>query len=552
MWGRAILSNMHQLQPLPVGIQDFAQLREGGFLYVDKTELVHRLATTSKAVFLSRPRRFGKSLLCSVFANLYEGRRELFEGLWIQDKWNWDKKHPVVRISFGSGKYQRRGDLLARQRTEVDQEAQRHGVELREGPPDRRFGQLLHELSLRGPRPVVLIDEYDKPILQCLEGMRDLPVQPNPGVLEAREEELSVLEENRQDLRAFFSCLKDASPEFLFMTGVSRLAKASVFSELNHMDDITWQGRYATLCGITQAELEEDFEAHLEAMAEVKGLTKVAVLQRFRQDYNGFRFAAGDRIATVYNPFSTCRALQSQEFGSYWTETGTPEFLVRLMRSSNLELTDVEGRQLSISALSNLDPDRPDVLPLLLQTGYLTITGWDMEDCYRLGFPNKEVRTAFVEHLLKVQHSIQPREFAPRAQALAKALLGGDLGKFLGEMKRVFTGIAYQLDDAHERRYHGLFHALCILAFSGKGLVLSEVPNALGRSDLVIDLPDVCWIFEMKRDTDTAEALAQMAEKEYENQWEGRQLADGSVKPVRKVAVTFGTVQRNIVAWAEG
>lgn len=279
---------------------------------------------------------------------------------------------------------------------------------------------------------------------------------------------------------------------------------------------------------------------------------------------------------TVYNPFSTCRSLKSREFGSYWTETGTPEFLVRLMRGSNLELSDVEGRQLSISALSSLDPERPDVLPLLLQTGYLTITGWDMEGCYRLGFPNKEVRIAFVEHLLKVQHTIPAHELAPRAQSLAKALLTGDLGKFLGEMKRVFTGIAYQLDDAHEKRYHGLFHALCILAFSGKGLVLSEVPNALGRSDLVIDLPEVCWIFEFrreamdggayavpqvlpvgsegwmpkdKRDTDTAEALSQMAAKEYENQWEGRLLADGSVKPVHKVAVTFGTAQRNIVGW---
>jgi hypothetical protein len=537
------------LQPLPVGIQDFAQLRERGCLYVDKTEIVHRLVTGSSAVFLSRPRRFGKSLLISVFQNLYEGRKELFEGLWIEGRWDWAKTHPVVRISFGTGKFQDRGELRARQWSEVEREARRLGVELSATTAYARFSELLERLHARGTRPVVLIDEYDKPILQCLEGMRELPTSPGPGILEAREEELSVLEENRQDLRAFFSCLKDASPEFLFMTGVSRLAKASVFSELNHLEDITWSADYSALCGITQEELERDFVPHLEAMALRCKLPKEQLLERLRTEYNGFRFAAGDEVPTVYNPFSTCRSLKSCEFGGYWTETGTPEFLVRLMRGTGTELSDVEGRQLPLSALSSLDPDRPRVLPLLLQTGYLTITGWNEEDCYRLGFPNKEVRTAFVEHLLAVIHAKRPEELAPRAQALAKALLRGDLGEFLEEMQYVFTGIAYQLDDAHEKRYHGLFHALCILAFAGKGLVLSEVPNALGRSDLVIDLPEACWIFEFKRDTDTAYALKQMKRKRYENQWEGRLLPDGTTKIVKRVAVTLGTAQRNIVGW---
>ena len=539
---------MTALQPLPVGIQDFAQLRERGFLYVDKTELVHRLVTTSTAAFLSRPRRFGKSLLISVFQNLYEGRRDLFKGLWIEDHWDWDQRYPVVRISFGAGKFQERGAFRESAWEQLLASSQLHGVDIEGLRFDVAFARILRELSTRGPRPVVLIDEYDKPILQCLEdmGVRDVAT---PSALEAREEERSVLEENRQDLRAFYSCLKDASPEFLFMTGVSRLAKASVFSELNHLEDITWEPTFASLCGITQEELERDFAPHLQAMAQAQGMGVPNLLERLRNDYNGFRFAAGDGVSTVYNPFSTCRSLKSRQFGSYWTETGTPEFLVRLMRGSDTELSDVEGRQLPISALSSLDPEHPDVLPLLLQTGYLTITGWEQEDCYRLGFPNKEVRTAFVEHLLRVVHGRRIQEVAPRAQALARALSNGDVDGFMEEMQRVFSGIAYQLDDAHEKRYHGLFHALCILAFSGKGLVLSEVPNALGRSDLVIDLPEVCWIFEFKRDTDTAKALEQMRKKRYENQWEGRLLADGSEKPVRKVAVTFGTAERNIVAW---
>ena len=550
-------SAFDSLQPLPIGIQDFAQLRERGFLYVDKTELVHRLLKTSTAVFLSRPRRFGKSLLISVFQNLYEGRRELFQGLWIENHWDWSKTHPVVRISFGAGKFRVRGSFRAALREQLRSASLKHGIDIEGLAPEVAFARILSCLSERGPKPVVLIDEYDKPILQCLEDMSEVPGastslshrEPTDlAKLEAREEELSVLEENRQDLRAFYSCLKDASPEFLFMTGVSRLAKASVFSELNHLKDITWAEEYAALCGITHRELERDFAPHLEAMAHRRKLAYSELLERLRRDYDGFRFAAGDDVPTVYNPFSTCRSLDERDFGSYWTETGTPEFLVRLMRNSNVELGEVEGVWLSKSSLATLDPSRPRVLPLLLQTGYLTIADWE-DNNYRLGFPNREVRTAFVEHLLLVIHDKPSEEVAVRAQALAKALLAGKIDKFLLEMKRVFTGIAYQLDDAHEKRYHGLFHALCILAFAEKGLVLAEVPNAIGRSDLVIDLPETCWIFEFKRDTDTAEALAQIAEKEYANQWEGRKLPDGTTKPVKTVAVTFGTEARNIVAW---
>ncbi|HOX50222.1 MAG TPA: AAA family ATPase [Fibrobacteria bacterium] len=534
--------------PLPVGIQDFAQLREAGFLYVDKTGMVKHLVANSKAVFLSRPRRFGKSLLVGVLKELYEGNEPIFRGLDIHRDWDWTRKHPVVRISFGTGKFQERGSFRRQAQEELRSQAIRHGVELPGESNEGDFRRLLDELTLRGSRPVVLIDEYDKPILQCLEGMRHVVSASDPAVLEAHEADASVLEENRQELRAFYSCLKDAAPEFLFMTGVSRLAKASVFSELNHLEDITWNARYATLCGITQEELERDFSGHLVEMARELGMDQDALLAKLKMEYNGFRFAP--RSETVYNPFSSCSSLKARNFGSYWAETGTPEFLIRLMRQSHVELADVEGRHLAISSMASLDPDRPDVLPLLLQTGYLTLAGWEEEDCYRLGFPNREVRVAFVEHLLKATHNKRIEVVAPLAQSMAKALLAGNLEAFLGEMKRVFAGIAYQLDDAHERRYHGLFHAMCILAFARKGVVLSEVPNALGRSDLVIDLPESCWIFEFKRDTDSANALSQMGRKEYDSQWVGRTRSDGGPKPVRKVAVTFGTAARNIVGWA--
>lgn len=562
------------MKRLPTGIQDFVHLRERDCVYVDKTETVFNLVQENTAIFLSRPRRFGKSLLVSVLKELFEGNEDLFRGLWIHSRWDWTKRHPVVRLSLGAGHFQLRGVVDRVLESEVRSEALRWDVPLPQGlAPWELCRELLRELSRRGPRPVVLIDEYDKPILQNLESIfnsrshlaPEVPCRSRDAVeveteggasllstssdiesLQAREEELSILEDNRQRLRAFYSCLKDAGTEFLFLTGVSRLAKASVFSELNQLRDVTWIQEYSGICGITQKELERDFPEHLSAMALQRGMPLGDLLERIRRDYNGFRFAP--ETSSLYNPFSTCQCLVSREFGSYWTETGTPEFLVRLMRGSNVELADVEGVWLPTSALATLEPDQPEVLPLLLQTGYLTIQDW-RDGEFRLGFPNHEVRTAFVEHLLKSIHGKTIREVAPRARAMATALLQGDVERFLSEMKRVYSGIAYQLDDAHEKRYHGLFQAMCNLSLNPPAVVLAEVPNALGRSDLVVDLPDTCWIFEFKRDTDPVGALEQIASKEYDTQWEGRLRPDGTPKPVRSVAVTFGTAQRNIIDW---
>ncbi len=509
---------------LPVGVQDFAQLREGHFLYADKTPLIHRLVTTGVAYFLSRPRRFGKSLLLSTIKELYEGNRHLFTGLWIEDRWDWDKRHPVVRISLGTGQYRDAGGTRAAMTRELAREIDRLGVAVPDGQPWDRFATLLNRLSERGPRPVVLIDEYDKPVLQVLESHGDT----------------GLLEENRRDLRALYSCLKDAAPEFLLLTGVSRLAKASVFSEMNQLSDITLAPAYATLCGFDQRDLETVFAQPLLEMADGLGMSVPSLLAAFQARYNGFRFAPG--AATVYNPFSTAKCLADGVFGSYWTETGTPEFLVRLMAGTGTTLRDVDGVSLPMSALSSLDPLHPRPLPLLLQTGYLTITGHEDENL-TLGFPNQEVRSAFVEHLLSMATATGPDAVAPRAQTMGKALRAGDLDRFLREMQWVFSSIPYQLDDASEARYHGLFHAMAMLACSPPGLVLAETANALGRSDLVIDLPDATWIMEFKRDTDPTAALAQIRRKDYARVWTDRG------KPVHTVGVTFGTAKRNIVAW---
>jgi hypothetical protein len=512
---------------LPVGIQSFVQLREGGFLYADKTELIHRLVTRGVAYFLSRPRRFGKSLLLTTIQALFEGRKDLFAGLWVEGRWDWSKTHPVVRVSLAGGNFREPGALTERLLQAVANEAERHGVELTTTLPGERLAQLLFRLDQRGPAPVVLIDEYDQPIVQLLE---------SPG----HEDQL---ETNRTELKGFYGCLKDAAPRLLLITGVSRVAKAGIFSGLNHLSDISWDGRYAELCGLTRRDLENTFAEPVAELAAKVGLSVPATLDRLRDDFNGFRFAVDG--GSVYNPFSTLRTLETQRFGHYWTSTGTPEFLVRLVAKRGVTLAEMENVLLDEESLDSLDPLNPDLLPLMLQTGYLTITGSDGE-LMQLGFPNREVRTSFTAHLLAMSLNRGQSLFAPRAQTMGRALLAGDLDGFLKGMRWVFDGIPYQLDDAGEHRYHGLFHAMAILACQPPGVVLSEVPGADSRADLVIDLPQATWVFEFKRDGTPEEALQQIHANAYATPWQGRG------KPVHLVGLTFDSDKRNLGTWVRG
>jgi hypothetical protein len=531
-----------KLRRLPVGVQDFSDIRTRGFVYVDKTEILYELTQGAQSNFLSRPRRFGKSLTLSTLKHLYQCDRHLFRGLWIDgvdedgdERWDWNDPKPVIHISLGAGKFDEIGQVRHQLSKQVKEHLDKFNLDLSFESPADGFENLCKALHTRGLSPVILIDEYDKPVLQ---------------VLEMGKEE--VLDSNRSELRAFYSVLKDAAPEFLLLTGVVKLVKTSVFSELNNLEDITFDPNFAILCGMTQAEIERDFEPEIDAMALKFTMDRDLLLAEIRKHYNGFCFAAG--AEGVYNPFSTVNLMKKGMFDNYWADSGTPSFLAKLMKTQNVELADIERKWMIKSAVDSLNPDRLTLLPLLLQTGYLTITDSRNSGLldgleYFLDFPNIEVRRSFVDSLMQV-HTIQDRsEYGVRARDMGQFLAAGQLDKFMMAMKKVYTGIAYQLDDASERRYHGLFHAMSVLACNPPALVLSETPNALGRSDLVIDLPDVCYLFEFKRDTDSGLALEQIEAKEYAHQWEGRLLPDGSLKTVVKVAVVFGTEARNIVAW---
>jgi len=519
------------LQPLPVGIQDFAQLREGGFLYVDKTELVHRLVTTSKAVFLSRPRRFGKSLLCSVFANLYEGRKDLFAGLWIEGQWNWDKKHPVVRISFETGLFLREGELRESLARQVRAIGKVHGVDVAE---PASLGALLAALRGNVDKPVVLIDGYDLPIQRCQEEISNLGKTRSGSILRA-------LRDNVQFLEEFLSALVAEDLEFLFVTGRMR----ADLQALGGLMDISRDAAYATICGLTVQDIVQSLSARLAATCARTGRGIEGTLEGLVSRHGGFRFFAGAQ--SVFSPAELFCALSGDDYSPGWAMGGNPGYLLNALRESGGDLPDLLASRVLPDDYSLLSPLAPELVSLHVQSGTLvpTVSGDGLD------FPNSDVRVDFLIHYLKHNHAVRMQDGYAHSWML-RALRDGDIDQFFKTYLRVLND-PWRMAKAPQDVVHngaGLLYAYCIFFAVPTSDVIVRLFKEAGQRDIVvIDLPEICYLFEFKRDTDTAEALAQMAVKEYENQWEGRLLADGIEKPVRKVAVTFGTAERNIVKW---
>ena len=372
-----------ELRKLPIGIQDFPSLRVDGYLYVDKTALVHRLATEGRIYFLSRPRLFGKSLLISTLGAYFEGRRELFEGLamaQLETEW---VKHPVLRLDLNAEDYSSVDALRAILIRHLREWEERFGEGYPDESPAARFlGVIRRAHEQTGQRVVVLVDEYDKPLLSVI----------------GRPE---LIEPYKQVLKAFYGVLKsaDAWLRFAILTGITKFGQFSVFSDLNQPLDLSLHHAYATLCGITERELLATFEPELKQLAGWNMLSEAECLDGVRHMYNGYKFHP---VATaVYNPFSTLNLLSHKEFRDYWFQTGTPTFLVELLKRSDADLRDLEGVKLRAQDFADYraDPDRP--LPVLYQSGYLTIRDHEPRfERYTLGYPNEEVRRGFLHFLL--------------------------------------------------------------------------------------------------------------------------------------------------------
>ena len=506
----------------PIGIQDFEKLRRGGFAYVDKTRFVYELAATGCYYFLGRPRRFGKSLLTSTLRYYFEGRRELFKGLAIEQLEKDWTVHPVLHLDLNSGKY----DSLDELRDELSKHLtiweERYGDQFKDKRLSERFFQVIKLACEQTKQPVViLIDEYDKPLLQNFDNPR-------------------LQDELRSELKAFYSVLKtqDKYIRFAFLTGVTKFGKVSVFSDLNNLKDISMDERYAEICGITEAEMHRYFEPALHTLAEKNGMTYEEVCAELKERYDGYHFRAGG--AGMYNPFSLLNTLDSQEFGDYWIETGTPTFLVQLLQDCRYDLTRLQDNEVESSVLVSVDSIRSNPLPLIYQSGYLTVCSYDKEfRTYRLGFPNKEVESGFISFLLPYYMQEEKRsEFS--VQQFVREVRRGETESFMERLQALFASMNYQIMGEMEK----YFHNSLFLIFKMMGLYTEvEYVSAKGRADIVVKTQNYIYIIECKLDGTAEEALQQIEKKGYAAPFakDSRQLF--------RIGISFSSKERGMTDW---
>ena len=506
---------------LPIGIQTFREVREDGCYYVDKTRHVERLLAGDKHYFLSRPRRFGKSLFLDTLKELFEGSEELFRGLAIHGKWDWSVRHPVIRLSFGSGHFGAVGDLQAEVADRLREMEDAAGVA---GPPAATVAGRLRRLirALRestGRRVAVLVDEYDKPILD---------------VLEDRE----LARANRDYLRGLYSVVKDSDADvrFSFFTGVSKFSKVNLFSGLNNLTDLTLDPTYSTICGYTEADLDEVFAP------ELPGLDR----EEIREWYNGYSWLGEER---VYNPFDILLLFRNREFEPHWLETGTPTFLVDTLFRRRVRSVDLDGMQVSGDLLSAFDVGEIAAEALLFQTGYLTILDRERvgsRTLYRLGYPNREVREGLNERLLRRfgQDGARQTENSVR---LFRLLEADDMDGMRDLFHAFYASIPHQWFTNNDiADYEGFYASVFYSYFAGLGLdVTVEDSTNRGRLDMAVRFEGRVYVFEFKVVEQAGEgaALAQLVERGY---------ADKHRSPgvrVHLVGVEFSSESRNVVAF---
>jgi Predicted AAA-ATPase/PD-(D/E)XK nuclease superfamily len=523
---------MKGLRNLPIGVQTFKKMREENFVYVDKTEHVYNLAIKKGVYFLSRPRRFGKSLLLSTFKELFEGNRPLFKGLWIDDKWDWSKTSPVIHISFASMPYQGLGlkEAILYRLTEIGTE---HGLVFSEDDIKVQFTELLKHLYSKHGKVVVLIDEYDKPIIDFLETHL-----------------LDQAKANQKVLKIFYSVLKDAELyiEMLFITGVSKFAKVSIFSDLNHLADLTLDRNYATLTGITQEELEFYFEDYIQWLLEDFQIERETLLQRIKDWYNGFSW---DGIHTVYNPFGTLTFLGKRGFSNYWFDSGTPTFLIQLMKKNSK--FDFENSVTSSALLNKYDLDNLDMVALLFQTGYLTVKKRNfLTDEIVLDYPNLEIKDSMYTYMID---ALAPNpdlvSSGVSVQDLSRAFTAHDLVKVRTIINTLFTDLPAHLYESNktdtkkelalsERFFHSIIHLL----FKYLGVFIdSEVHTSTGRADSVIQTPTHIYFFEFKYNRSGKAALKQLKDKNYAEKYKI------TGKTLMGIGVNFSHKNRCINGW---
>jgi hypothetical protein len=476
------------MKKLPIGISDFKKLREENFIYVDKTEYIYKLVKEGGGYyFLSRPRRFGKSLLLSTIRYLFEGQRELYKGLYIYDKWKWEETYPIIRISFAKD-IKNKDELKDRIYQELEKNYTRNVQEIPKEIKDNTnlFERLIIKLSeIKNKKVVILVDEYDKPILDVIEDKKEAEVV-------------------RKELKAFYSVLKDLDEyiRFVLITGVSKFSKVSLFSGLNQLKDISLDLRYGNICGYTQEELKKNFKEYLEGVN----------LEEVKEWYNGYNFLG----EILYNPFDILLYLDSKKFKNYWYKTGTPSFLIKLIKKRKYDITKLENMVVKEDILEKFDLEEIRIEALMYQTGYLTIKEAYKKEYgeeYRLGFPNKEVRISFNEDILPLVLKDEVRENI--ADKIIEILKKEEIEKLREQIEVLISNISY----VHYKGESSYVIAIFSLLYSTGLNVITEDNTSKGRIDLTIIVNNsIVYIMEFKviqNSKEKGKAIKQILEKEY-------------------------------------
>ena len=520
----------------PIGLQDFEGLIKDGYVYVDKTDLIYRLVNDGKIYFLSRPRRFGKSLLVSTLKHYFLGHRELFKGLAIdglETEWN---EYPVFHLSFGGVNFSNSSAIDESLSMFIENAEKEYGIEERFKDYGIRFAAVLkaaHEKT--GRRCVVLIDEYDKPLLDVMD--TELRVTDSDG------NSLRLEEYNRNVLKGFYSVFKDADPDlrFVLLTGVTKFSQVSVFSGFNQPKDISMDSRYEALCGITLEEMLEVFHEPIQELAEDNGVGYEEMVEMLKKRYDGYHFSK--KMTGVFNPFSLLNCFDKLEMRNYWFATGTPTYLMRLLSHSDKNINELVGKYYEESQFIDYKADVERPLPMIYQSGYLTVKGYnERRRKYLLDFPNEEVRSGFVS-LLASDYFNSDKTPSSWIDDILDALEDGDVEDFLKKMTSLLSSVTYRFQrkqDAFECERYFQYTFYLIMQMIGHYNTMVEKETSEGRIDCVVECPDYVYVMEFKMDGSAQSALEQIRERGYTKPY----LADK--RKVFSIGVNFSSEKGTI------
>ncbi len=511
------------IRKYPIGIQNFEKIRKEGYLYVDKTDLVYQLVKTGSYYFLSRPRRFGKSLLISTFEAYFKGKKELFEGLAIEKLEKDWLTYPVLHLDLNAKKYVSPEDLTAILNQHLERWELLYGDEKKDRSPEERFSYVIERASEKtGMRVVILIDEYDKPMLQAIDN-----------------DELQ--NEYRNTLKAFYGVMKsmDRYIQFAFLTGVTKFGKVSVFSDLNNLDDLSMRRPYVSICGISEDELHRDFDGDVHVLASALDMAYEETCTELKTSFDGYHFV--ENSPGIYNPFSLLNTFKYRKFDNYWFETGTPTYLVKLLQNTNYDLYRMAHTETDADVLNSIDAISKNPIPVIYQSGYLTIKGYDKTfGLYRLGFPNKEVEEGFIKYLLPYYTPVSPVDTTFEIKKFAREVYDGNYDAFLRRLQSFFADTPYELVRNLELHYQNvLFIVFKLLGF----YVKAEYHTSEGRIDLILQTDRFIYVMEFKLNGTAEEALRQIDDKGYALPFAS------DPRTLFRIGINFSAQTRNIEKW---